>query len=107
MEPNIGELGKEQRPLWMTNLDMEKELLSSKLREIYPEVEEYGLSLDASFVAEKDAWIITLAKGRYTMTTHLEKKDAEACLAGIQCVYLGVQIGQFIANFKEAAHLAS
>ena len=31
----------------------------------------------------------------------VEKKDADECMDGIKCVYLGIQIGQFIKNFEE------
>lgn len=31
--------------------------------------------------------------------SHLEKKDADECMNGIKCVYLGMQIGEFIKNF--------
>ena len=31
----------------------------------------------------------------------LKKKDADECMDGIKCVYLGIQIGQFIKNFEE------
>jgi hypothetical protein len=29
-------------------------------------------------------------------------KDADECMDGIQCVYLGMQAGQFINNFGQA-----
>ena len=29
------------------------------------------------------------------------KKDADECMNNIKCVYLGVQIGQFVKNFEE------
>ncbi|MBE0427446.1 MAG: hypothetical protein IBX72_12490 [Nitrospirae bacterium] len=34
------------------------------------------------------------------LTTHLEKKDADDCMENIKCVYLGVQVSQFIKNFE-------
>ncbi len=76
------------------------EMLDSKLRKMYPEIVNHGLSLSLSFDPSKDAWIVKLGKGKHELTTHLEKKDAEACLEGIQCVYLGVQISQFLENFE-------
>jgi hypothetical protein len=33
-------------------------------------------------------------------SNHLEKKDADECMNGIKCIYLGVQVGQFIKNFE-------
>ena len=76
------------------------EELIAKLREIHPEIDTHGLDLSVEFDHEKDAWIVDLKKGEHELTTHLERKDADACMEGVQCVYLGVQIGQFIANFE-------
>ncbi len=76
------------------------EELMAKLREIHPEIDRHGLDLSVEFNHEKDAWIVDLKKGEHELTTHLERKDADACMEGVQCVYLGVQIGQFIANFE-------
>ncbi len=75
-------------------------ILEYTIREMYPEIVKHGLSLSLSFDTDTDAWIVKLSKGMHELTTHLEKKDAEACLGGIQCIYLGVQIGQFVENFE-------
>lgn len=78
-----------------------KESLAKKLVEMYPEIREHSLDLDLEFNDEKNAWIVLLKKGEHELTTHLEKKDADECMNGIKCVYLGVQIGQFVQNFEE------
>ncbi len=52
------------------------------------------------FSTEKNAYIVKFKKGRHELTTHLERKDADECMDGIKCVYLGVQIGQFVKNFE-------
>lgn len=74
--------------------------LDSKLRELYPEIDKHELSLSLSFDRDKDAWIVKLIKGKHELTTHLERKDADACFAGVHCIYLEVQISQFLENFK-------
>lgn len=74
--------------------------LDTKLRELYPEIGKHGLSLSLTFDSGKDAWVVRLMKGKHELTTHLEKKDADACFQGVQCIYLGVQISQFIGNFE-------
>jgi hypothetical protein len=76
--------------------------LDSKLREMYPEIVKHDLSMSLSFDGGKDAWVIKLVKGKHELTTHLERKDADACFAGVQCIYLGVQITQFLKNFEAA-----
>jgi len=81
-------------------MSVDPRALDSKLREIYPEIAKHDLSLSLSFDREKDAWIVKLAKGKHELTTHLERKDADASFEGVQCIYLGVQISQFLENFE-------
>jgi hypothetical protein len=76
--------------------------LEAKLHEMYPEITTHQLGLSLNFDQGKDAWIVHLHRGGHELTTHLETKDAADCLAGVKCVYLGVQIGQFIKNFEAA-----
>ncbi len=77
--------------------------LDTKLRELYPEITKHDLSLSLNFDSEKDAWIVKLVKGKHELTTHLERKDADACFDGVQCIYLGIQIAQFLENFESGA----
>ena len=74
--------------------------LEAKLKEMYPEIDKHGLGMSLTFDEMKSAWIVRFHKDKHELTTHLEKKDAEECLQGIECVYLGVQVGQFIKNFE-------
>ena len=76
--------------------------LKAKLREMYPEISKHQLDLTLNFNKDKDAWLVHLKRGAHELTTHLEDKDAKDCLGGVKCVYLGVQIGQFIKNFEAA-----
>lgn len=81
-------------------MKVEPKVLETKLREMYPEIKKHDLALAVCLDPSKDAWIVQLSRGKHELTTHLEKKDAEACLDGTQCIYLGVQIGQFVKNFE-------
>jgi len=83
-------------------MKIDQEVLTSKLSEMYPEIKKHNLDLSLCFDDKKDAWIVQLSKDKHELTTHLERKDAEACLDGVQCIYLGVQIGQFVKNFESA-----
>jgi hypothetical protein len=73
--------------------------LEDKIIEMYPDISKNGISVGLDFNKSKNAYIVTFKKGEHELTTHLEKKDADECMDGIKCVYLGVQIGQFIKNF--------
>ena len=77
-----------------------KQDLVAKLREMYPEINEHNLDLDLELKEDKGYWVVMLSKGDHRMHTLLNVEDAEACLKGVQCVYLGVQIGQFVSNFE-------
>lgn len=76
-------------------------VLKDKIMEMCPDIEKPGSSVGLEFSKEKTSYIVKFKKGRHEHTTHLEKKDADDCMDGIKCVYLGVQIGQFIKNLKE------
>jgi hypothetical protein len=73
--------------------------LEDKLLEMYPEIKAHDLVIGLHFDSNKNAWIVHLKRGEKEVTTHLEAKDAEDCINGIKCVYLGVQIGQFVKSF--------
>jgi hypothetical protein len=74
--------------------------LKEKIMEMYPEISKHRISVGLDFDQVKNAYIIKFKKDRHELTTHLEKKDADDCMDGIKCVYLGVQVGQFIKNFE-------
>lgn len=75
--------------------------LKDKILEMYPEIAQHGISVGLTFDEEKNAYIAKFEKEGQELTTHLEKKDADDCMNNIKCVYLGVQVGQFIKNFEE------
>lgn len=76
------------------------EALTAKIQEMYPETLQHGISVSLDFSREKNAFVVTFRKGDHELTTHLEKKDADDCMNDIKCVYLGVQIGEFLKNFE-------
>ncbi|WP_353684655.1 TusE/DsrC/DsvC family sulfur relay protein [Thermodesulfovibrio sp. 3907-1M] len=75
--------------------------LKNKILEMYPEVKEHGFNVNIYYSEEKQAYIIRFQKGTSELITHLDKQDADDCINNVKCVYLGVQIGQFIKNFTE------
>jgi len=78
------------------------EALIGKILEMYPETKKHGIEVSLDFNKQKNAYIIKFKKDHHELTTHLEKKDADDCMDNVKCVYLGVQIGQFLKNFEEA-----
>jgi len=80
-----------------------KVALEDKILEMYPEITKHGISASLNFNTEKNAYIVKFKKGPHELTTHLEKKDADECMDGVKCIYLGMQIGEFIKNFEAGA----
>lgn len=76
----------------------DKEMLCRKIREIYPDVGECGIDVNVEYDKEKKAWVIDLKKDRHKLKTYLDPEDADSCMAGRQCIGLGVQISQLKDN---------
>ncbi|MFA6056084.1 MAG: hypothetical protein WC769_12005 [Thermodesulfovibrionales bacterium] len=74
--------------------------LKDKIMEMYPDIIKNGISVSLDFDKEKNAYIVKFKKDKHELRTHLEKKDADECMNGTKCVYLGIQVGQFIRNFE-------
>lgn len=74
--------------------------LKAKVLEFYPEITRHQVETDITFDAEKNAYVIKLRKGEHALTTFLDKPDADACLEGRKCVYLGLHIAEFVKNFE-------
>ncbi len=74
--------------------------LEQKILEMYPEIRQHGISMGMHFDEGRNAWVIKFKKDHHELETYLDKKDADDCIEGKKCVYLGVQLGDFIDNFE-------
>lgn len=74
--------------------------LKKKLLEMYPEITTYGLSTTLDFNEEKNAWVVSFKKGKHFRHAFLDKRDADACIEGNACIYLGVLIAQYIKDLE-------
>ena len=74
--------------------------LEAKLYEMYPEIKKFGLSLTLDFDKEKDAWVVSFVKGNHKRHAFLDKKDADSCIEGESCIYLGMLIAQYIKDIE-------
>ena len=77
--------------------------LENKITEMYPEIERHGITVNVAFIKEQNTFLVKFRKDAHELTTHLDKKDADECMDGMKCVYLGVQIGEFVRNFEGAS----
>ena len=80
----------------------DKKELCEKIRDIYPEIGECGIDIDAEWDADKNAWAVDLKSEGHELKTYLEPEDADGCMDGKQCVSLGLQIAQLKDNVKTA-----
>jgi hypothetical protein len=77
-----------------------KDDLKKKLSRMYPEIQKFGLSLSLDFDNGKDAWVISFEKGNHKRHAFLDKKDADSCIEGNVCIYLGMLITQYIKDLE-------
>lgn len=75
--------------------------LKDKIQEMYPEIAKYGVDSGLTFDAGKKTYVLKLTKGPHELSTYIDRVDADACMGGKECVHLGVQVRQFLDNFKE------
>ena len=77
-----------------------KEDLKKKLLDMYPEIDTYGLSTKLEFDEGKEAWVVSFSKGEHRRHAFLDKKDADSCIEGNACIYLGLLIAQYIKDLE-------
>lgn len=77
-----------------------KKDLKRKLLEMYPEISTYGLSTELEFDEGKEAWVVNFSKGKHHRHAFLDKKDADSCIEGNACIYLGILIAQYIKDLE-------
>jgi hypothetical protein len=75
--------------------------LKTKILEMYPEIEKFGVESSLVYDKKKKTYFLKLKKGVHELGTYIDKVDADRCIKGHVCVALGVQVGQFLENFKE------
>ncbi len=74
--------------------------LKDKIFQMYPEISQNGVAVSLRFNEELKTYDVNLRKDVHELNTHLEIKDADECMDGRECVHLGVQLKEFIDNFK-------
>ena len=76
----------------------DKTELCEKIRSIYPDIGACGIDIDVTYDETKHAWVVYLKHERHELITHLEPEEADQCMEGKQCVSLGLQVAQLVAN---------
>jgi hypothetical protein len=79
---------------------IDKNALCGKIREIYPDIGECGIDVQAEYDDVQKAWAVHLKKDNQKLKTYLDDGDAEMCMDGKVCVGLGIEIGQLKSNLE-------
>ncbi len=74
--------------------------LEDKLLELYPELSNHQIALSLSFDEERNAWTVRFRKDGHSRYAFLDKRDADACMDGQECLYLGVLIDQYVRDLE-------
>ena len=77
--------------------------LEEKIYELYPELQKHNIKLSLEFDEEKNAWLIKFEKDGVKRYAILDKKDADACMDGYVCIYLGVLLDQYVNELKKTS----
>ena len=75
--------------------------MKDKIHQMYPDIDKHGVASSLTYDQGKKTYVLELKKGPHHLSTYIDKVDADKCMDGIECVHLGVQIGQFMENFKK------
>ena len=78
----------------------EKNELCRKIIALYPDIGNCGIDIDVGFDQQNNAWAVQLSKDDHRLTHYLDPPEADACLAGKQCVALGLDIAQLRRNIE-------
>jgi hypothetical protein len=74
--------------------------LRDKIHQMYPDIDKHGVQSTLTYDKGKNAYVLELRKDQHHLATYIDKEDADKCMDNIECIHLGVQIGQFMENFK-------
>jgi hypothetical protein len=77
-----------------------KEQLCNKITEVFPDIGACGINIAVDYDTANKAWVVDLKKGDRELKTFLEEPEADTCMAGKQCVSLGLQIAQLKKNIE-------
>lgn len=70
----------------------------NKITSLYPEIGVCGIHIDVTKDYSQNSWLVHLHQDTHSLDHFLEFMDAERCLAGKQCVSLGLEIAQLKKN---------
>ncbi|WP_300163019.1 hypothetical protein [Solidesulfovibrio sp.] len=73
--------------------------IAASIDTLYPEISRRGIDLSVAEDPINGDWLVTMRHDDRSLSTHLDKDDADACVAVGACAAVGVQIGRFLENY--------
>ena len=77
---------------------IDKHRLCKKIMEIYPDIGQCEIDVNVFYNKDQKAWMVHLERDGKKLETFLEDEEINACIAGKQCVSLGVQVSELSHN---------
>jgi hypothetical protein len=78
--------------------------LEQRLREHHSDIDKHGINLIVTFDRARGGYVVKLAKDGKQSEIFISQKDADECMQGIECYHLGIELGNFIREFKDTIH---
>jgi hypothetical protein len=78
--------------------------LDQRLREHHSDIDKLGIELHVREDRERTGYVVALAKDGKQAEIFISQKDADECMQGIECYHLGIELGNFLREFKETTH---
>ncbi|MBI5870734.1 MAG: hypothetical protein HZB44_07245 [Actinobacteria bacterium] len=75
--------------------------LEDRIYEMYPELMQHRIAIKLSFDEGRNAWVVTFEKDGKNRHAFLDKGDADECMDGQSCIYLGTLVAQYIKDLEE------
>lgn len=74
------------------------------MREHHSDIDKLGIKLNVREDRQRAGYVVELAKDGKQVEIFFSQKDANECMQGIECYHLGIELGNFIREFKETTH---
>lgn len=73
--------------------------LSLKIKEMFPELGQDGVTLDVKDMPGMNSWELRLSKSGHEMSACLDYADAQKCMEGKECTAFLSEVGQFVHSY--------
>lgn len=80
-------------------MKVDAETIETKIRSMFPEIVEYGVTLEVLEDPGMDSWEVRLGKGAHSMSACLDSKDVRTCLGGGECAVFSSELRQFVHSY--------